>query len=314
MKKAKKSLLALIISMLVIIPTVFTGCEKTEEESYPKNQVAMWEVTSKDTDAKLYLLGTIHVAKADTFPLREEITKAFDNSDYLAVEANINEFEKDVSAQVEIAQKCLNADGSKINDHISQETYEKAKAILVDHKLYADLYDMYCPYMWSSLVDNALIMDSDFTAENGVDHTLIDMADEKGKEVLEVESMSFQTDLLLGFSDELYEIMIRESVDNADTYKDELNKLYDAWHNGDTDKAIEVDNEETQDLTDDEKKIYEDYNTQLLTDRNVGMADKAEQYLSEDKNVFFAVGFMHMVGDDGLVALLKDRGYTVTRV
>ena len=314
MKKVSNSLLAVLVSVLVIVPVIFTGCEKKEVENYPKNEVAMWEVTSDDSDATLYLMGTIHVAKADTFPLREKITEAFNSSDYLAVEANINEFEKDVSAQIELAEKCMYTDGSKIYDHISQETYDKAKALLEEQNIYNELFDLYVPYMWSSLIDNALIMETNFSPENGIDHTLIELADEYDKEVLEVESMDFQTDMLLGFSDELYDIMLRQSLDNADTYSDDIDELYETWHNGDTKKLLEMSNDETKDLTDEEKQLYDDYNKIILTDRNIGMADKAEQYLSEDKNVFFAVGFMHMVGDDGIVQLLKDRGYTVTRV
>ena len=334
MKKTNKSLLAVLISVLVIIPVLFTSCESTtseslsstitiedttttnpeKEESYPKNEVAMWEVTSKDTDAKLYLMGSIHAAKPDTFPLRKEITDAFEKSDYLAVEANIKEFEKDVSAQLETAQKCIYSDGSKIYDHISKDTYEKAKAFLLSEKQYAEVYDMYSPFMWSSLIENALVLKSDIAIDEGVDYTLIGLAEDAGKEVLEVESMDFQLDMSLGFPDELYDIMINETIDNADAYPQELNDLYSSWHSGDLEKFIEEFDEEPENLTDEQKQLYEDYNKQMLTDRNIGMANKAAQYLSENKNVFFVVGFMHMIGDDGIVELLKDKGFTVKRV
>ena len=52
----------------------------------------------------------------------------------------------------------------------------------------------------------------------------------------------------------------------------------------------------------------------MLTDRNIGMADKAEEYLDSGKSVFFAVGAAHMVDSDGVVQLMKDRGYTVERI
>lgn len=52
----------------------------------------------------------------------------------------------------------------------------------------------------------------------------------------------------------------------------------------------------------------------MLTDRNKGMADKAEEYMNDGKKVFFMAGAAHMYGDDGIVQLLKDRGYTVERV
>lgn len=337
MKKVTTKLLSLLIAILIVIPITFTGCdtdtaetttaesttteatteatseETDDNESIPEG-VAMWKVTSENSDATLYLMGSIHAAKPDTFPLRDEITNAFEESDYLAVEANTKEFEKDVSAQREFIQKCMYSDGSKIYDHISQETYEKAKAFLKEENQYYEVYDLYKPYMWSTYIENALISQSDIAFDQGVDTTLIEMAEEAGKEILEVESIDFQLDLLLGFSDELYDIMISESIDSKDDYAQEFNDLYDAWHSGNVEEYMEEEEELPEDITEEEEQLYEEYNKAMLTDRNIGMADKAEQYLAEGKNVFFVVGAAHMVGDDGIVQLLKDRGYTVKRV
>ena len=49
----------------------------------------------------------------------------------------------------------------------------------------------------------------------------------------------------------------------------------------------------------------------LITDRNVGMADKVEEYMQGDKTYFVIAGAAHMIGDDGIPALLRSRGYTV---
>ncbi|MBQ1436598.1 MAG: TraB/GumN family protein, partial [Ruminococcus sp.] len=81
-----------------------------------------------------------------------------------------------------------------------------------------------------------------------------------------------------------------------------------------TEMEYEVDEDEYAKLTDEEKELYADYQKTMLTDRNVGMADKAEEYLASGKNVFVAVGAGHMVSDEGVVQLLKNRGCKVERV
>ena len=43
------------------------------------------------------------------------------------------------------------------------------------------------------------------------------------------------------------------------------------------------------------------------------MAERAAQYL-EKGNAFMAVGALHLPGKDGLVALLRDEGFTVEPV
>ncbi|MBQ7160413.1 MAG: TraB/GumN family protein, partial [Clostridia bacterium] len=49
-------------------------------------------------------------------------------------------------------------------------------------------------------------------------------------------------------------------------------------------------------------------------DRNIGMADKAEEYLAAGQKTFFAVGTGHMVGEGGIADLLTQRGYTVEKI
>jgi hypothetical protein len=51
----------------------------------------------------------------------------------------------------------------------------------------------------------------------------------------------------------------------------------------------------------------------LLDGRNPGMADAIER-LHADVSVFAAVGALHLIGPQGLPALLRARGFTVTRV
>jgi uncharacterized protein YbaP (TraB family) len=43
------------------------------------------------------------------------------------------------------------------------------------------------------------------------------------------------------------------------------------------------------------------------------MADRGEPILARG-NVFMAVGALHLIGDEGLVELLRKKGYTVTAV
>jgi uncharacterized protein YbaP (TraB family) len=63
-------------------------------------------------------------------------------------------------------------------------------------------------------------------------------------------------------------------------------------------------------------KAIPEYYQAILKDRNVAMLEKIEGYL-EDKSketYFVVVGAAHMVGEDGIVTRLKEKGYTVTRL
>ncbi|MBU6180151.1 MAG: TraB/GumN family protein, partial [Verrucomicrobia bacterium] len=52
----------------------------------------------------------------------------------------------------------------------------------------------------------------------------------------------------------------------------------------------------------------------LLTERNRNWIPEIEKALATDRDVMFLVGAAHLVGEDGVVDLLRDKGLTVTQV
>ena len=52
----------------------------------------------------------------------------------------------------------------------------------------------------------------------------------------------------------------------------------------------------------------------LLDDRNKGMASKIEGYLKTKETYFVVVGAGHLVGDKGIIKMLKERGYSVEQL
>jgi uncharacterized protein len=59
-----------------------------------------------------------------------------------------------------------------------------------------------------------------------------------------------------------------------------------------------------------ERKWFE----RIVTRRNVGMADSIDRLAQDGRLYLVAVGSLHFFGDDGLVELLRRRGYAVTPV
>jgi uncharacterized protein YbaP (TraB family) len=55
----------------------------------------------------------------------------------------------------------------------------------------------------------------------------------------------------------------------------------------------------------------EAYNRMMVYDRNIAMADRAEEFLASGRTVMIAVGAGHLPGEQGIAALLEKRGYTV---
>lgn len=342
-----KKLTAAILSAVLGIVIAFSGCSngdsvsnvssqiseiesKTEssQESKPESQAepsskvesskssepdpdytpAMWKVTKGDKE--MYLFGSIHATQDGAENLPDYVQNAFNECDALAVEIDSTNIINDLDQSIQLMQKMLYTDGTTIKDHISEETYNDAVKYLTDKNMYISYYDSFKPIMWISLLESAVYQDSGIDINSSMESIMIEKANSANKEVLEVESMDIQLAVFDELSDQLVDVMIKSYV-NADPAEQSAanDELYEQWKHGEPITDIE-----DEDVPAEYKEDYERYYQAMLTDRNKGMADKAEEYMNDGKKVFFMVGAAHMYGDDGIVQLLTDRGYKVEKM
>ena len=266
-----------------------------------------------------WLFGTIHVGDERINTALEKVLPYLDGCDALAVEFDIVAYEKDYAAQMRAMSRFVLDDGSTVDQHMPKELFDRASALLSEAKLMPSMMKAYNLSMWAQLVEQAALMTrSKLSMEIGMDRALIGHCYDKNIEVRDVESAELQYDLLASFPDELNLLLIEETLDNLDEYDEGIDKLYSAWLDGDYDGLMAVlseeDDEETEELTEAQQAMLEDYNDKMLTQRNLGMRDKAVQWLEAGDKVFFAVGAAHLLDEDGLAALLRAAGYTVEQV
>ena len=291
-----------------------SGGSSGEDDGPSEYAPGMWRVTSDTYPGSLYLFGSIHIGDDEMFPLPDYVENTYAECGALAVECDIVAFEQLPEAEImQYYMPFVLTDGTTIRDHLPADIYKAAKKLLTDGGYYNYSMDYYCAAMWSSLVDQVAAESTGLKYENGIDRHFLNDAHATGKKILEVESVRFQYDMELKFSDELYALLMRDCTEDTflDDYKDSLLELLACWKDGTIYDELEDD---YSDLTDEEVEMMKYYNKVMETDRNVGMADAAENYIKQGMSVFFVVGAAHMCGDDGVVALLQSRGYNVQPV
>ena len=293
-----------------------TTTETTTDTSSGEFSPMIWKITGEKGNT-LYLFGTIHMGDERNEKVLETLKDELDSCDALAVEFDTVAFneavENDPASIADLAKYMMYTDGTTIHDHMDLDLYDKCVEYLKSNNNYNALYDYYIIGLWETLLQQTAIGKSPYSFDNAMDTKLMNYCKGKNKEILEVESAEFQFKMEAGFSDELSNLLIEDFFDEEATYVDSLTEMYEAWLSGDEDKIASSENDENS-ISENEKKLAEDYRKVMLTDRNIGMADKAEEYLDSGKSVFFAVGAAHMVDSDGVVQLMKDRGYTVERI
>ena len=288
-----------------------------------------WEVTGEGNS--VYLLGSIHVSDGSMYPMSKAITTAFGSSDFLAVEADI--FGITVFDTMTILQKGVipAESGMTIKDYISAETYELYTLVFDAFGFEPDAFDYMKPWLAGMMLQNLNETYSEAEAELGVDMYFLRKAYAADLDIIELEGLAFQCDVFDSFSPELQEFQLLSALiglipeviaDDSGSISDESDMrnyardsylyLLDIVRTGDEEALSMV--LALDAIPDDPLEI--EYNEVFLVNRNKGMAEKISVFLSEGAiqgDYFVVVGAAHMLGDDGIVALLTDMGYSVER-
>jgi len=283
------------------------------EDDMPLGVPLMWRVTSPDGQT-MYLFGSIHVADDEIYPLPDFIMNAFNASDYLAVEVDLLAFENDELAQQALALSLMYSDGRTIVDEIGEELHERAKAVMAELDLDLEgmpleILDLFKPSFWVTMLTAEAVERAGMSEEFGLDKFFLIEAAERGMEILEIESVEAQIEMFVGFSAPL-QIFLLEGALNVDEVAAYLRELYSMWKQGDRQGIEALANSESEEMD----ELAEEYWDALLTQRDLIMVEVARRYMAEGKNVFYVVGLLHMIGENGIVEQLIQHGYIVELV
>ncbi len=292
--------------VILFVFALMSGCSSSgisQQSNAPKS--FLWEVPS-DTGT-VYILGSIHAASPELYPLADSIENAFDQSPNLAVEFDVNSMSDSQMLDI-LMNKARYPSGENLYSNIPNDLYEKADEVLEDLGADIMLFNAFEPWVVAMEIEAIQLLNYGYTSENGIDMYFLNQARTEGKNIYELESADFQIDLVDGLSEDLQIFMLESIVEDPATKKD-YEQLFESWKAGDTAKMEQIVFEE-----DDEDPRTDLLNEKLLDERNFGMAEKIEGFLEDDENYFVVVGAAHLVGENGIINLLESRGYTVSQL
>jgi uncharacterized protein YbaP (TraB family) len=264
----------------------------------------LWKVQSKTST--VYVLGSLHFAKKDIYPLNQKIENAFDQSDSLVVEANVNDIKK-IDIQ-KLMEQAIYPDNDTLEKHISSETLESLKketgGIGIPFELLNKQRPWFLAMTFVSLESIRLGLDPNL----GIDKYFLSKAEGK-KKILELESIDYQINLLSGFSDKDQELFLIYTLKDLHLMEQEVNQVTQAWILGDT-KSME--SLLTKSVSEDKRlsTIFE----KLIFERNRRMVSKIEDFLRTKETYFVIAGAGHLVGNQGVIELLREKGYLIEQL
>ena len=262
---------------------------------------SVWKVTG-GTGNVLYLAGSIHALKSTDYPLPSAYNRAFDASDRLVCEVDPKALDKSSKGLLKAGEY---PKGDSLKNHVDPRTYDYLRRLFKLMEVPETKFARYRPWFLSLMLQAPASYGMSETL--GVEEFLMRRAQANAKPVLGLESAREHADIFLGLTDRQSEAMLlimfipaeRDSGSAGDA-------LADAWRRGDVDTDTRIFMDGFRD--------FPSLADRLLTNRNRQWIPKIEGYLRSGKTYLVVAGAAHMGGPNGVLALLRARGYRIEQL
>jgi len=263
----------------------------------------LWKVSG--ATGSLYLVGSVHLLTKDFYPLSPTLERAFKESDLLVEEADLAEMLSPAAQMQMLARGMLPANTS-LDAVVSPATFELVVTRAKELALPVEPLKRFKPWSLALMLTQLEWQKAGYDGELGLDRHFYDRARMDGKRVQGLETAEFQIAQLDGLPMDLQERMLAEALDDLDSEMANISTLTKAWQTGD---APTVERIVLQDMKK-EPAIYE----RLLVARNRNWLPQLEALFNRSGRAFVVVGAAHLIGPDGLIAMLKAKGYRLEQM
>ncbi|MEO8820779.1 MAG: TraB/GumN family protein, partial [Ginsengibacter sp.] len=260
----------------------------------------LWKISGNGFEKPSYLYGTMHLTDERIFNLGDSLYKAIEHSDGFAIEIDPAEFTPFV---IDETKKNIYQNTVPLKETMGRDNFKKYGSLLAKklHKKADELTTGDVLHEKNKWIEESF---STGKMQTFLDAYLFDIARREGKWTGGVEDLKDQE----GLEDMIDESDIEQLAMSGDDK--EMKKENDSYTEYLINAYIKNDLNAINEITNQGDSAFEDA---ILFKRNKKMAMRMDS-LGHQRSMVFAVGAAHLPGDKGLIALLKEKGFTVTPV
>jgi len=271
--------------------------------SQAKADTSVWSVRSGDN--VIYLGGTVNILRPADYPLPGEFEEAYQASSELYFETDIASM-SDLSVQAQMLQQLTYGDDESLSSILSDEAYAALSAYTATAGLPIAMLNKFKPGLLISTLQILVFQSMGFTPQ-GVDaffHTRA-VGDGKAEGQLETvqEQIGFIAAMGEGNESEFILLSLKDLAETGDVMED----MIGAWRSGDAEGLSELFVEE---MKVEAPALYDT----LLLQRNLKWVPQIDSMLQDADTEFVLVGAAHLVGENGLLDLLSQKGYEINQL
>ena len=265
---------------------------------YSQNQSLLWEVSGNGLESNSYLFGTIHITCNAS--LSEKVQKAITNTDQIVLEIDLDA----PDTQAEFMQHMYMEGGKKVADILSEEEYQLINNLFIKNLgVNMDAMGPVKPYF---LMANLYPIWVNCTPQS-IEGELLKIAQTSNKEIKGLETVFEQMSAFDKIpAEDFIADLVRSAKDNMAYDKKKYTELLDFYAHENIDALLENQKDENY-------KSVSKHVSILIDDRNKTWIPRIIEMM-KSKRSFFAFGAAHLAGDNGIISLLRNEGYTLTPI
>jgi uncharacterized protein len=288
----------LTIACMALACIALTACKA---QPVPKlalqkdDNTLLWQISGNGLKKPSYLFGTFHLMCKSDIHISKQLQDALSFSSEVYFEMDLDDATNTLGGMF-----FMNMKDSTLQQVLSPEDYTKVEKFFKDSlRMSLTAFKKMKPMMLSTLMYPKLMA---CKQQSGVEMELMALASKQKKEIKGFETIQFQASIFDSIPYSVQAKALLKSIDSITVYKQYFNTLVQTYKEQNLAKIESV-------LSDTTFNEGED-NEIMLKNRNVNWVNQLESILKKS-NIFMAVGAAHLVGKDGVIALLRKKGYKV---
>jgi len=266
-------------------------------------QSLCWRISGNGLKHPAYLYGTMHVSDRRVFNFGDKVNKAFAESKAYAME-----LDPEKAMSLTTLTKMMMTDGTKISKLIPDSDYHFLDSMMrVSTGMGMALYNTMEPIIVSTILDEfGMGISKMDTTETKMDEEMdlyfYKNAKKDKKKVIGIETVDEQIGAMHSLNyQEQADLLVQSIEDIKKGPKSSDMDLMQYYIAQNLDSLLSMNDKQPM-----PPKLYK----ALITDRNIRMADRIDLFIHK-LPTFIAVGALHLPGPDGVISLLRKKGYTV---
>lgn len=262
-------------------------------------ETSLYEISKGDR--KLYLGGTIHLLRTSDFPFPEEFEQAYQLSDTLVLETDLQKASAPEYGQ-KFAQAMMYTNGSNLSKELSPEIWKALQAYGEQRQFPIQQMIIFKPMFVSLMM--TVTEAQRLGMGQGVDAYFDRKARSANKPLGELET----GDDVIGYMEKIADVdpdqLMRSTLRDLKKIDSMIDTMVAHWRKGNL-KAL--DKEMAESMRQEAPEVYQ----VLVTERNQHWLPQITQMLATPETELVLVGSLHLSGKQGLLELLKKQGYKV---